>query len=817
MQNPRRPLFLPNLWLAAVIGLCLVLAPLVRAQDSDTDPIVEPDAGTTAAADSANPAQDGPVRLARFTVVEGDVTWRTDPNAAWSQATRNLPLRQGAQLWASDGRAEIQFDDGSVLRLGSGALVTLQTLYSDSQGEFTELTLNEGVIALRLKSDHSIYQVNTPVVSVKSVGATELRVGAGDGVEVAVQRGQAEVEGKQGKTTLQSGDFLDLNDDNAPYDVRSLPGADSFDRWNADRDRELEAMADRPDRSYLPSDIGIVADDLDSYGSWHDDAEYGHVWCPRVTVTDWRPYHYGHWVWVEPFGWTWVADGCDAPWGWAPYHYGTWIHRPFGWAWVPGPVVQYWSPAVVSFCSYGDEIGWVPLAPTEVRYPTFFNLSLGFGGRGWSAFFSIGQAGVYYPSSFGLFVGHPWRSHYINRLNYVSNVTIVNHNTYFANRNFVPLNARLAAGATVASVGAFGGHGAYRPLARGESSFFTHGQFVGAPTNGRPVAGPQVVRPTPLSFTPTRTLVQGNQPSSAVLSRPVFRAPVRPEIARSGVPLRSVNAAASLNRLNAQPSRINNRGWIGANTGDQTANRREVGSPAFNARRTQNTDPNSSLPTPERSTRSGRTFGLDGSNLSPGAQAAMRARESLGMRGSSSSGAGTFSRSDGTRTVSPRSEGARGSQSDNTRSDSGFGRARNGGNNGFNRTPNGSAADDAARARRSLGYGSGRDSGSSASPRSYSGSDSRDYSRSPRYSTPQGQDQGGRYSGSSGSYSPRSYGGGGSSYSRGESGGGRDYSSGRGGFGGGRDSSSGRSGGSSGGGRDSGSRSGNVDRSGGRR
>src|SRR3569833_1451398 len=41
----------------------------------------------------------GPVRLARFAYVQGNVTWRPDENTDWSNATLNHPLRQGAQLW----------------------------------------------------------------------------------------------------------------------------------------------------------------------------------------------------------------------------------------------------------------------------------------------------------------------------------------------------------------------------------------------------------------------------------------------------------------------------------------------------------------------------------------------------------------------------------------------------------------------------------------------------------------------------------------------------------------------------------------------
>ena len=109
--------------------------------------------------------------MARFAYQSGDVTWRDGGDGSWSAAATNFPLRQGAQVWvAGNSRAEIQFDDGSRLRLDANTLVTLQTLYSDAQGEFTEITLNQGQASLRLNNPYSQYQVNTKAASLKAVG-----------------------------------------------------------------------------------------------------------------------------------------------------------------------------------------------------------------------------------------------------------------------------------------------------------------------------------------------------------------------------------------------------------------------------------------------------------------------------------------------------------------------------------------------------------------------------------------------------------------------------------------------------------------------
>src|SRR5262249_22208445 len=155
---------------------------------------------------------------------------------------------------------------------------------------------------------------------------------------------------------------------------------------------------------------------------WHDDPDYGYVWAPTVHEADWRPYHDGNWVWVSPWGWTWVGD---EDWGWAPYHYGTWVHRSYGWGWCPGPAGQYWLAAVVDFVDDDPYVGWVPLAPREVVYPSA--IDIGFHSGNWWLDFSIGSAALFYPVGIDRCEARPWRNDFINREVNVYNVTNINN------------------------------------------------------------------------------------------------------------------------------------------------------------------------------------------------------------------------------------------------------------------------------------------------------------------------------------------------------------------------------------------------------
>lgn len=591
----------------------LLTASVLGYQDPQDGPSGAP--GNQDAQGEASDANSGPVRLARFSLVTGDVTWRDSTDGSWSAASQNMPLRQGAQIWVSDGgRAEVQLDDGSRIRLDSNTLITLQTLYSDADGEFTEITLNDGQVYLHLNNKYSLYQVNTPQASLKAVGPAQIRVEGGKDAGFGVRSGSASVEGKLGKADLNAGDFVYTTNQDSRYIVKELPNPDNWDTWNLRRDEALD-NAGRSLSPHLPSNIALVADNLDEDGSWHNDAQYGWVWSPRVADPGWRPYRAGHWTWVEPFGWTWVST---ERWGWAPYHYGTWVHQPYGWAWCPGPSVQYWSPGVVSFTESNGVMAWCPLAPHEVRYPS--RLTLGFRNGNWSAFFSIGGAAVYYPTSARYCEPRPFRNVYINRVTYVNHVTnvynvtniTVNRNTYLTNAHFLPANARWQGGTQVA-VASFGGKGLYQPVAGGTQSIFARGRVISAPVGGRPVAGPQSVHVTAAALTPARSYQAPTKLPAQYVNRTVYRAALpskvptiqsQPQRGQQFVSHSGTSNSNGTTRNGSVPNRTN---LPGRPTEEKST---------FNSRPTGTnrvTDGNGSRPTnPNGNTgRTGRSQGLD--------------------------------------------------------------------------------------------------------------------------------------------------------------------------------------------------------------
>jgi hypothetical protein len=112
-------------------------------------------------------------------------------------------------------------------------------------------------------------------------------------------------------------------------------------------------------------------DELQPYGTWIDDPEYGSVWVPDVDQ-DFKPYATnGHWVMTE-YGNTWVSD---YDWGWAAFHYGRWrFDDYYGWEWIPD---YEWGPAWVDWRSDNENYGWAPIGPgvsLDVAYGSNYDI-----------------------------------------------------------------------------------------------------------------------------------------------------------------------------------------------------------------------------------------------------------------------------------------------------------------------------------------------------------------------------------------------------------------------------------------------------------
>jgi len=314
------------------------------------------------------PAQDPPGRAARLSYEVGSVSFQPGGQGDWVQAVMNRPLTTNDNLWADkDSRAEFQIGSTTV-RLDSETSVTFLQLDDHT----TQLRLSQGSIIFRIRhlDDDDHFEIDTPNSAFEIQRNGEYRVDVNDNgneTDVTVWRGRGEVTGGGDSYVVVAGQRARFTGtDNLDHEISQMPGKDDFDRFAFDRDKREDSVESS---NYISPEV-TGYEDLDEYGRWHYVADYGPVWTPVQVAPGWAPYRFGHWVWIAPWGWTWVED---EPWGFAPFHYGRWAFVEGGWCWVPGPVVvrPVYAPALVVFVGAGPGVGWFPLAPREVYVPWY--------------------------------------------------------------------------------------------------------------------------------------------------------------------------------------------------------------------------------------------------------------------------------------------------------------------------------------------------------------------------------------------------------------------------------------------------------------
>jgi hypothetical protein len=333
---------------------------------------------------------DPPSRVARLAYAQGPVSFQPAGTDDWVTAGLNRPVTTGDRLWSDNaGRVELQLD-GSLIRLSNNTGFSFLNLTDN----VTQIQLTAGTLLVRVRrlDDNETYEIDTPnlAFSVLRPGLYRISVNeAGDSTAIKIRSGEGEVTGGGAAYTVHANDYdtfsgtdqLSANSENYGNDE------DPFDSWAANRDRRWQ---NSNSAHYVSADV-VGYEDLDDHGSWRRTPDYGNVWFPRTSVPGWAPYHYGHWDYIEPWGYTWVDD---EPWGFAPFHYGRWVSYEGSWGWVPAPpqaegvvyVRPVYAPALVAWVggphfaigigvgegyAPGVSVGWFPLGPREVYVPSY--------------------------------------------------------------------------------------------------------------------------------------------------------------------------------------------------------------------------------------------------------------------------------------------------------------------------------------------------------------------------------------------------------------------------------------------------------------
>ncbi len=300
-------------------------------------------------------------RIARLSLIEGHVSFQHSQDVEWSAASINMALQPSDRLYTGeDGRAEIQFDDGSVLRLAEKTDVEILSLRED----FIQLRILVGLSTLTVQSSIG-FEINTPAAAFNTIrnGVYRFDVQENGDTDAIVRKGLLDAANNHFSRRIESGELLHVipEEKGTPalsrYDTR-----DEWDEWNDRRNADLMAYESR---KYLPSYANIGVRELDRYGRWMVAEEYGPAWVPTYITPGWSPYWQGRWCYRPFWGWTWVSY---EPWGWLPYHYGRWhFSINLGWCWIPGASFgfHFWSPGLVRFYHGPGWVSWCPLGPRD--------------------------------------------------------------------------------------------------------------------------------------------------------------------------------------------------------------------------------------------------------------------------------------------------------------------------------------------------------------------------------------------------------------------------------------------------------------------
>jgi hypothetical protein len=318
--------------------------------------------------------------VARISLIRGEVFMTRGDSGDQVAAKINIPLVRGDKVFTGEkAQAEIQLDHSNIIRLAPGAEIRIADL-TRSQ---IQLQVAKGLVNYTvLKTNEAQIELDTPNMAVRPVkdGSYRIQVTSPTETLLIVRKGDADVTTPEGTTKVDEGRIIMVRGSDKPeYQLAKAPDRDDWDKWNNDRDKEIQNA-----KSYKYANHYYTgAQDLDRNGRWEYIQEYGdYAWTPYVSA-GWAPYSAGYWGWAPYWGWTWTSY---EPWGWAPYHYGRWFCHGSSWYWWPGGhsygYYPTWGPGWVSWIGFGyggfnwgfgfgygyNSIGWCPLGPYDRHY-----------------------------------------------------------------------------------------------------------------------------------------------------------------------------------------------------------------------------------------------------------------------------------------------------------------------------------------------------------------------------------------------------------------------------------------------------------------
>jgi ferric-dicitrate binding protein FerR (iron transport regulator) len=176
--------------------------------------------------------------------VQGSVQLLAGQGADFAQAVINMPVLDGSRLQTGeDGQVEVEFGDGSVVRLTPNSSLQFGHLGQD-QVQIQQVS-GLGYYEFNVGEGHPPFDVQFANVDLAPTANSILRVGLDAGWEVAVITGSAHVQGNgiAPVDVAENQSIRAVDNNGAPYTVAQGINGDSWDNWNQDRDQAIAQEA----------------------------------------------------------------------------------------------------------------------------------------------------------------------------------------------------------------------------------------------------------------------------------------------------------------------------------------------------------------------------------------------------------------------------------------------------------------------------------------------------------------------------------------------------------------------------------------------
>ena len=302
---------------------------------------------------AASALAESHVRIVRLSYVDGDVEIDKGDGRGFISAFMNMPVVHQSKLWARDGIAEVEFENGSSIRLTPDTIVAFNDLSSDGDGRlFTKVELTQGTAYFDVRHrDPDTFELQLGRQRVELPQSAHFRVDSeSHEFEIAVLGGQVQVaNGQNDEVAAKKGETVHLDvDEPDTYQLANGVGTENYDVW----DNQRSSGHDQVVSTAATWNGTSSSSNQNLTGNYPYIPGYGFGWGSTTLLVG---NSCGYSGFGSPFGYGY-------PYGLSPYSVG------YGSGWCPSYYPNYYSNFYNGYGGYPTYILYpVPGAPLNYR------------------------------------------------------------------------------------------------------------------------------------------------------------------------------------------------------------------------------------------------------------------------------------------------------------------------------------------------------------------------------------------------------------------------------------------------------------------